>query len=147
MATKREHSLWVFPETADAMVCTKGMDGGAHVPFDLFPAFDFEDEDGAVHWCVRQRLLGGDSEPIAWIFNGTGMTLLHHLNVDGHKLTDSEADGMQHEMAEYVAKLFALAPKMREFLRDLATDPKYSCDNDKIPERAAELLDKLTEDV
>ncbi len=143
------HSLWVFPESGDSMVCTDGQDGGKVVPFKLFPAFDLEHEDGSTHWCVRQRLLGGDSEPVAEIWNGAGMSILTGLMVDGHKLTQAEADGMQHEMCAYLASLWSLAPEMQKLLSDMAnqsslrSEAQQVADNERFSDRAARLLGKL----
>jgi hypothetical protein len=116
---KPTFSPWVFPESGDFMVCTDGQSGGTVPFFDkLFPSFDYPHEDGSTHWCIRHELLGGDTVPIAEIHDGAAQDLLIGLNVDGHELSQSEADSMDFELRQYLAALFAMAPKMHAFLRD-----------------------------
>jgi len=135
---KKTYSPWYFPDSGDFMVCTDGENGGTVPEWDLFPAFDLEHEDGATHWCVRSRLLGGDSEVVAEVFDGAGTTLLRGVVVDGHKLTEGEADSMQHEVRAYIAALFSMSLKMQVFLRDRVTNGNIG--RDTIIDDAQKLL-------
>lgn len=115
-------SPWVFPDSGDFMICTDGQDGGTVPYFDkLFPAFDYEHEDGSTNWCIRHELLGGDSVPIAEVFNGAAQDLLRGVVVDGHTMSESDGDAMDFELRGYLAGLFAMAPKMHAFIREVAT--------------------------
>jgi hypothetical protein len=109
------------PATAGpARVVRTGYDGGIPLPLDLFPAFDLTDHDGMTYWCVRQRLMGGDSVPVAEVFNGSAEDILaahDGEDLDGEAL---HADGIQHEVCGYLAALFAAAPRMHALLCRIA---------------------------
>jgi len=124
---KVEFTPWVF-ESGNFQVNVTGEDGGTNIEPDLYPAFDLEDQDGMTDWCVRQKLKGGDSVPVAEVYNGAAQDILTGVRVNGHKVSEADADSMQHEFAGYLAALFAKAPKMQKFILSLQTD-------DGVPER------------
>jgi hypothetical protein len=122
-----EFTPWVF-ESGNFQVNVTGEDGGTNIEPDLYPAFDLEDQDGMTDWCVRQKLNGGDSVPVAEVYNRAAQHLLTGVRVNGHKMSEADADSMQHEFVGYLAALFAKAPKMQKFILGLQSD-------DGVPER------------
>jgi hypothetical protein len=122
-----EFTPWVF-ESGNFQVNVTGEDGGTNIEPDLYPAFDLEDQDGMTDWCVRQKLKGGDSVPVAEVYNGAAQDILTGIRVNGHRMSEADADSMQHEFAGYLAALFAKAPKMQKFILSLQSD-------DGVPER------------
>jgi hypothetical protein len=122
-----EFTPWVF-ESGNFQVNVTGEDGGTNIEPDLYPAFDLEDQDGMTDWCVRQKLKGGDSVPVAEVYNGAAQDILTGVRVNRHKMSEADADSMQHEFAGYLAALFAKAPKMQKFILSLQSD-------DGVPER------------
>jgi len=101
---KVEFTPWVF-ESGNFQVNVTGEDGGTNIEPDLYPAFDLEDQDGMTDWCVRQNLKGGDSVPIAEVYNGAAQDILTGIRVNGHKMSEADADSMQHAFAGYLAAL------------------------------------------
>jgi hypothetical protein len=116
-------SPWVFEESGDFMVCTDGQDGGTVLEPTLYPAFDYERPDSSTTWCVRYAPTVGPGTPVAEILDGVAQDMLTGLVVDGHPLTESEADGLDHALRGYLAALFSMAPKMHVFIRDHCMGP------------------------
>jgi hypothetical protein len=140
--SKPSFDFKVNVDTGQALVVSSVTKLGTPVVFDLTPAFDEEDDDGDTHWCVRG---GDDQDIIASVNDGIGMSILAGMKIDGsgYELSETEGDSMQFEVRQYLCRLFAAAPTMREFIYEITNTSGVP---DHMQSRAWHILQRLTKD-